>query len=112
MQKVILNLANPGMILARDIFRGDSPMGILACGKGTILTDALIKRFENMGITAIYVEGHPLREEGEPSFDDLLRELDGRFIKTLQEPLNIMLYNIYKAYLIKSMGGDGGRQAE
>ena len=112
MQKIPLMLAKAGMTLARDVFRGDSPIGMPVCGKGTELTDALIARFDNMDIQTVYVEGHPVWEEGERSFDDLQRELEGRFIKTLQEPLNVMLYDIYKAYLIKSMEGDSGRKAE
>jgi len=105
MQKIQLIYAKPGMILARDIFRGDSPIGIPICGKGTELTDALIARFENMDVHTIYVEGHPIHEEGESSLDDLRLKLDSRFSKTLQEPLNVMLHDIYKAHLIKSMGG-------
>ncbi len=112
MQKIPLMLAKAGMTIARDVFRGDSPIGIPICGKGTLLTDSLIARFDNMDVQSIYVEGHPVWEEGERSFDDILHELDGRFIKTLQEPLNAMLYDIYKSYLIKSMGGDSDRQAE
>ena len=112
MQKIPLMLAKAGMILARDVFRGDSPVGIPVCGKETVLTDALIARFDNMDVQTVHVEGHPVWEEGEQSFDDLLRDLDGRFSKSIQEPLNSKLYDIYKAYLIKSMGGDSGRQAE
>ena len=112
MQKIPLMFAKAGMTLSREIFRGNSPIGMPICGKGTELTDALIARFDNMDVQTVCVEGHPVWEEGERSFDDLQSELDGRFIKTLHEPLNVMLYNIYKAYLIKSMGGDSDRQAE
>lgn len=112
MQKIPLMLAKAGMTLARDVFRGDSPIGIPICGKGTELTDSLIARFENMDVQTVHVEGHPVWEEGERSFDDLQRDLDLRFSKTLQEPLNIVLYDFHKAYLIKSMGGDSDRKAE
>ncbi|HXE96958.1 MAG TPA: hypothetical protein VN642_11165 [Dongiaceae bacterium] len=112
MQKIPLRFAKTEMTLARDVFRGNSPSGIPVCGKGTVLTDVLIKRLENMDVQTVYVEGHPVLEEGELSFDDHLRELDGRFIKTLHEPLNAMLYNIYKAHLIKSMGGESDQEAE
>src|ERR1035437_6072456 len=101
MQKIPLMLAKSGMVLARDVFRGDSPIGIPICGKDTELTDSLIARFENMDVQSVYVEGHPVWEEGERSFDDLLRDLDSRFSKTLQEPLSVVLHDIYKAYLIK-----------
>lgn len=110
MQKIPLLHAKAEMTLARDIFRGNSPIGFPLCGKGTELTDALIARFESMEVQSIYVEGHPVREEGERSIDDLLHDLDGRFSKTLQNPLNCMLYDIYKAYLAKLMEGGNDRQ--
>lgn len=112
MQKIQLILAKAGMTLARDVFRGDSPVGMPICGKGTELTDSLIARFENMDVHTIYVEGHPIHEDGDSSLADLLRKLDFRFSKTTQEPLNIMMHDIYKAYLIKSMGGGSDRIAE
>jgi len=112
MQKIPLMLAKAGMTLAKDVFRGNSPIGFPLCGKGTELTDALIARFEDMDVQTIHVAGHPVWEDGERSFDDLLRELDDRFSKTLQEPLNAVLYDIHKKYLIKTMGGDSDRQAE
>lgn len=108
MQKIPLLRATSGMVLARDVFRGDSPTGMPVCGKGTELTDALISRFDNMDVQTVHVEGHPLWEEGEPSIDDLLNALQFRFSKTTHEPLNTMLHDIYKAYLMKSIGGDGG----
>lgn len=112
MQKIPLMLAKAGMTLARDVFRSDSPIGMPICGKGTVLTDSLIARFENMDVQTVHVEGHPVWEEGERSFDDLMLDLDARFSKTIKEPHNAMLYDIYKAYLIKSMGSDSDRQAE
>lgn len=112
MQKIPIILAKAGMILARDVYRGDSPVGIPVCGKNTALTDSLLMRFENMDITTIYVEGHPVPEEGDRTIDDILRDLDGRFIKSIHMPLNALLYEVYKSYLIKSMGADSDRQAE
>lgn len=112
MQNLPLIHAKAGMILACDVFRSGSQIGIPICGKGTELTESLIARFDNMDVKTVYVEGHPVWEEGERSFDDLMSDLDGRFIKTLQEPLNVILHNIYKSFLTKSMGRDSDRQAE
>ncbi|MDU0459392.1 MAG: hypothetical protein RW306_11760 [Geobacteraceae bacterium] len=105
MQKIPLMLAKAGMVLARDVFRGDSPVGMPICGKDTVLTDSLITRLDQMDVQTVYVDGHPVWEEGERTFDELLQNLDMRFEKSRQEPLNSMLYDIYKAYLAKSMGG-------
>ncbi len=112
MQKIPLILAKAGMVLARDVFRGDAPNGMPICGKDTVLTDSLITRLDHMDVQSVCVQGHPVWEEGELSFDDMLRDLDARFEKTRQEPLNAVLYDIHKANLIKSMEGEGGRQAE
>jgi hypothetical protein len=112
MQKIPLMLAKADMVLARDVFRGDSPAGMPVCGKGTVLTDALIVRLDHLDITSVYVEGHPVWEDGDRSIDDVLRDLDKRFEKVADDPLAIKLHDIYKAYLTKSMGDDGGRQEE
>ncbi|MEI6702408.1 MAG: hypothetical protein WCL71_02575 [Deltaproteobacteria bacterium] len=112
MQKIPLMLVKAGMVLARDVFRGDSPTGMPVCGKDTVLTEALITRLDHMDVQSVSVQGHPVWEEGELSYEDLLRELDHRFEKTMQEPLNAILYDIHKAHLIKSMEGESGRQTE
>ena len=111
MQKIPIMLATADMVLARDVFRGDSPAGMPVCGKATVLTDALIARLERLDIQSVYVEGHPVWDEGDRSLDDVLRDLDKRFEKVAADPLTTRLYDIYKAYLIKSMGDDGGREA-
>jgi hypothetical protein len=112
MQKIPLMLATADMVLARDVFRGDNPSGMPICGKGTILTAPLIVRLDHLDITAVYVEGHPVWEDGDRSIDDVLRDLDKRFEKVADDPLTAKLYDIYKAYLTKSMGDDGGREAD
>ncbi|MBW4054882.1 MAG: hypothetical protein HIU83_05690 [Proteobacteria bacterium] len=112
MQKIPLLHAKAEMTLARDVFRGNLPVGFPLCGKGTKLTDDLIARFESMDVKTIYVEGHPVWEEGERSVADLLHDLDGRFSKTLQNPLNALLYDTYKAHLTKLMEATSDRQAK
>ncbi|MDD2367588.1 MAG: hypothetical protein PHN84_15670 [Desulfuromonadaceae bacterium] len=112
MQKIPLMQAKAGMVLGRDLFRENSTNGMPVCGKGTELTGALIERFVNMGVQTIYVEGHPVWADGERSINDMLSDLDYRFSKTVQNPLNVILHGIYKASLIKSVGGDIDRQAE
>ncbi|MEI6207263.1 MAG: hypothetical protein WCP20_10800 [Desulfuromonadales bacterium] len=109
MQKIPLMQAKAGMVLARDVFRGDSSTVMPICGKDTVLTDDLIKRLDQMDVQSVSVQGHPVWEEGELSYEDLLRELDRRFEKTMQDPLNSILYDVHKAQLIRSMEGDSGR---
>lgn len=112
MQKIPLMLAKAGMKLARDVFRNESQNGIPICGKDTVLSDALIARLDHLDIQSVYVEGHPVWENGDRTLEDMLADLDRRFERTMHEPLNKKLYDIYRAYVTKSMGDDGGRQAE
>ena len=108
MQKIPLMQASAGMVLARDVFRNDSPIGMPICGRRTVLTDALIARLDNLDIQAIYVGGHPVWEEGDRSFEDMVRELDQRFEKVRNDPLTARLYEMYVEHLKRSMGDAGG----
>jgi hypothetical protein len=112
MQKIPFKMATAGMVLARDVFRNDSPVGMPACGKGTVLTDVLLSRFEQINVQSIYVEGHPVKEAGDVSLEEMIARLDRRFEKVRQDPIAAKLKSIYAEYLKRSMGEDGGRQAE
>ena len=112
MQKIPLMTARAGMILARDVFRSESAIGIPICGKNTELTDTLIARLENLKVQSVYVEGHPVREEGDHNLDDILCDLDSRFAKVRQDPLTDKLHDIYANYLKRSMGESGGRKTD
>ncbi|NVN90641.1 MAG: hypothetical protein HXX11_08525 [Desulfuromonadales bacterium] len=112
MQKIPLKLATAGMVLARDVFRNGNTVGFPVCGKTTVLTETLISRFENMDISSIYVEGHPLWDDGDRSLEDMLGDLDQRFTKVRQDPLMAKLHDIYADFYKRSMGDDSGRQTE
>lgn len=112
MQKIPMTLAKAGMTLARDVFRSEPASGIPICGKDTELTDSLIARLGNLNIQSVYVEGHPVWEDGDRSLDDILRDLDNRFEKVRLDPLTAKLHDIYANYLKRSMGESGGRKTE
>lgn len=112
MQKIPLLLATPGMIIAHDVFRSDNPAGMPICGKDTVLTESLIARLKHLNVATLYVEGHPIWENGDRTLEDELRDLDRRFEKVHHDPLTEKLYEIYADFLKRSMGGDSGRQAE
>lgn len=109
MQKIPLMLATADMVLARDVFRGNNPSGMPVCGKGTVLTDSLIARLEHLDVQSVYVEGHPVWEDGDRTIDDVIRDLDFRFQKVIDDPLTVKLYETYKEFLTKSMGDSGER---
>ena len=112
MQKIPLMLASAGMVLANDVFRNEVSNGMPVCGKETVLTDVLIARLDSMGVKSIYVEGHPIWEDGDSSLDDMLLSLERRFEKVRQDPLMTRLFDIYADNIKRSLGDDGDRQAQ
>jgi hypothetical protein len=104
MQKIPLHLASEGMVLARDVSRNDSSSNIPVCGKDTVLTNELIRRFDLMDIKTVYVQGRPVVIAGEPTLDAMLAELDHRFKKVRNDPLTSKVYDIYTAYIKRTMG--------
>jgi hypothetical protein len=104
MQRIPISLAKPGMVLAKDLVRPENPTGPAICGKGMELTESLVERLRNMGIQSITVQGHPIWMEGDKTLEDLLRELDHRFSRVSHDPLTRSLKDIYRKYLISSMG--------
>jgi hypothetical protein len=61
MQKIPINLAAPGMKLAKAVTK-ENGMTIMA--EGMELTDSLIARLEGMNIERITVQGHPVEMGG------------------------------------------------
>jgi hypothetical protein len=104
MQKIPLTLAEPDMVLGRDIYRDDNPGGPPICGRGMKLTGALIERLKKMGVQSITVEGSPLGTAGLKSPEEILQALDERFRKVEGDPLTIRLKNIYRQFYAKAHG--------
>lgn len=103
MQNIPLALATPGMVLARSVTNPNSPHGAPICGKGILLTDALIERLVKMGVQSVIVEGHPIVMEGESTLEEMLIKLDGRFKRVAGDSLMTRIKEIYKRRLIRSM---------
>lgn len=112
MQKIPLNLATAEMVLARDIFKNDSPSGMPICGKGTVLSTALISRLQQLGVQSLYVEGHPVWQEGDRGLNEQLADLEKRFSKSSENRYNRILLDIYRNQIRTVMGDDGGRAEE
>ncbi len=110
MQKIPLLLAEPDMVLARDIFRDDNANGPPICGRGITLTGSLIERLKRMGVQTISVEGHPVRMDGDRNPEEIISALDRRFKKAGNDSLSSKLKEIYRAHYMKSFGEYGGRE--
>jgi len=86
MQKINLDQAQAGMVLARAI---TNEKGITLCGEGTTLTDSLIERLKKMEIRRIAVEGHPVDDGSEELSPETVREeIMERFRLVRGSPVN------------------------
>jgi hypothetical protein len=108
MQKIPINLAAAGMVLAKDVKADDNPSSSPICGKGLTLTASLISRLSSMGIQSLNVEGHPVKIEGEMSLDEALAALEKRFSKVADDALMLRLKEIYRRQIVRSMGDNNG----
>lgn len=96
------------MVLAKEIKPDDNPASSPLCGKGVTLSDSLINRLTSMGIQSVFVEGHPIRLEGEKTLEETIEILDKRFAKVSEDPLMQKLREIYRKQTIRSMGNADG----
>ncbi|MFQ5579226.1 MAG: hypothetical protein ACE5FZ_01325 [Nitrospiria bacterium] len=99
MQNIPFALAAPGMTLAKPVMRPDSESEMPVCGAGTVLTESLIDRMNQMGIASLIVQGHPVVIEGEETPEAKIKALDYRFRRVCTDPIMLRLKGIYKERL-------------
>jgi len=105
MQRIKLEQAAPGMILAKRV---ENERGMALCKEGTELTDSILLRFENAGIASISVEGRPVVVEGEKPFEEMLNEVERRFAKTVSDPVMAGIREMVVRNLRNRYGEDEG----
>ncbi|MFZ5427139.1 MAG: hypothetical protein ACOZEN_09195 [Thermodesulfobacteriota bacterium] len=79
MQKIPLNLAKAGYVLAKPVARAD---GMVVAPQGAELTETMLDKFDMMGVEHVVVEGEPVQTEGVASgtnYDQRLQRLDHLF---------------------------------
>ena len=98
MKRVSVESLKPGAKLAKPVV---NDAGMILIGEGTTLSDAHINRLQNMNVSSVFVEGTagPVKTR-----EELLAELDARFIKTEREPYMSTLKKIFKEQ-IEGMSG-------
>lgn len=102
MQRVPINLVEPGMVLAKPVV---NDAGMPLCAEGTELTAALIDRLKRMNVTLLTLKGHPV-EMGRPakSPEEQIREMTVRFARVQGDPvMDAIREAIEKAILAESM---------
>ena len=85
MQKIPLDRAVPGMVLAKAV---ENDRGMTLYGAGTELTEKAIARLSGMEIVKITVKGHPLdMGHGTQNMEQQAEALHRRFRKVRHDPL-------------------------
>lgn len=108
MQKIPINLAQTGMVLAREVFQPGSTSTMAICGKGVVLTEGLIERMTRMDVKMLWVEGNTVRLPGETSLEEKLAHLDRRFKKIQDEPRMARIKEMFKrSFLIREKDNRG-----
>lgn len=97
------------MVLARDVRASDDPASMTICGKGVVLTAALIERLSRKGIQSLTVEGRPVHVEGEATLEQMLAALDLRFSRVADDPLMNAVKVLFRDQIKRSLGESGGR---
>lgn len=84
MQKVPIELAKPGMVLAKTI---NNETGMALCGEGTELTDIIIERLKRMNVTHLTLKGHPVDLGETKTREQVIEELRARFVRVQHDSL-------------------------
>ena len=89
------------MVLAGEVFQPGSP-SILICGKGVVLTEAIIERLNRLDVKGLCVEGHPVALPDEVPAEELLRRLDRRFKMVEKDPRMAGIKEIFRRMIKRS----------
>ena len=108
MQKIPLNLAKAGYVLAKPVARND---GAVVVAQGTEITESLLDKLDMMGIESVVVEGEPVHMDGVSSgtnYDVRLSRLDHLFRGHAADPwmqqVKALLVNYFKMKVAAKAG--------
>jgi hypothetical protein len=108
MQKIPLNLAKPGYVLAKPVSRSD---GMVVAPQGATLTESLLDKFDMMGVEHVVVEGDPVSTEGVTSgtnYDVRLQRLDHLFRHHTQDDWMIQVKSLLVHYFKMKVASKAG----
>ena len=97
MQRIPIKAAKEGMILKKEALTED---GKVLCGADTTLTREIIERLERSGVESITVKGHPVRLPGEKGLKERLKDLEARFERVMDDPVERALMKLIAEYWI------------
>lgn len=103
MQRLPLHYIRPGMKTYEEVV--DS-QGRVLCGKGIEITEEMLKRFQELGVNYITVEGTPVKLPWEKTLETELSELERRFENVTDETL-LQIKEIVRELLLQKFSNKG-----
>ncbi|MDR2302920.1 MAG: hypothetical protein LBF38_12915 [Deltaproteobacteria bacterium] len=90
MKRIPIDKAVPGQILAEKLTRHD---GVLLAGQGSEITEGLLRMLSRMNIDTVVIEEEESRtaEEVMADFQNLVAELEARFVRVTSSPVLMAL---------------------
>lgn len=101
MQRIALNKAAPGMILAQAVCRSEGPVLV---GEGVTLTESIIDRIRATGTATVWVEGNPLGAEGDVGNLRIVAERLPHLFRRVKDDVFMMtLCNVFARHFARRM---------
>ncbi|HAP41814.1 MAG: hypothetical protein R3B11_00890 [Nitrospira sp.] len=100
MKRVVIEELTPGMILAKPV---TNSTGLVVLPIGAELDDATLARLQRLGLPSVYVEGEAGDASGK-TLDELEAELDHRFRRVIDDPLQYQLREAIRLQLRATHG--------
>ncbi|MBI3602976.1 MAG: hypothetical protein HY205_00800 [Nitrospirae bacterium] len=106
MKRLPIEQLTPGMVLAKP---ASNPAGQMILPAGAELTEALIVRLQDMGLTSAHVENSP-GEGGAPAqtLAELEQALDRRFRKVTEDPELMRIREAVRRHLRSTHSANAG----
>ncbi len=101
MQRLKIDQVEAGMVLAGDV---QNERGMILCGKGTPLSETLLRRMKSAGIDTVPVQGHPEGGAEATMLAERIEALHRRFERTAALPLMAALRDICERQLMRRYG--------
>ncbi len=102
MQRLPLAYIRPGMKTFEEVI---DAQGRVLCGKGIELTEDLIQKFAELGVSYITVEGTPVKLPWERTFSEEISLLEERF-KGIEDEFILQIKEILKEILAFKYSGE------
>lgn len=100
MKRVVIDELLPGMVLAKPVTNAS---GLPVVAAGAELDSSIIDRLQQLGLTSVYVAGNAGDTTGK-TLTELEAELEHRFRKVLQDPLQAKILRHMRDHLRATHG--------